>query len=200
MLWVGLTGGIATGKSTVSKLLMVRGLPVVDADVLAREAVQIGTVVHAEIVQAFGPDAVLSDGQLNRKRIGEIVFRDPVRLQWLESVIHPEVRRLAEAKRRELQSQGHQVAFYDVPLLFEKKMESLFDRVVVVACSPELQLQRLIARDGLTEEEAKRRIATQLPITDKVKKADEVIVNDGSLQDLERAVDEFVGRVLGPRA
>lgn len=192
MMWIGLTGGIATGKSTVSALLREKGYSVIDADRLAREAVQIGTPAHLEIVKVFGAAAVLSGGELNREQIGKVVFSDRTKLSLLESIIHPRVRDLALKKRRALEAQGVAVAFYDVPLLFEKDMEPLFDQVTVVACSSAVQKARLMSRNGFSSEEADRRIASQLAIEAKIKRAHTVIHNDGSLEDLEKAVDTYL--------
>lgn len=188
MLWIGLTGGIATGKSSVSRILKSSGYSVVDADQLAREVVSRGTPGYGEVIAEFGNDAITPSGELNRKRIGEVVFRDRSKLSRLEAIIHPRVRELAEKKKHELAQKGEKMAFYDVPLLFEKNMKPLFDRVVVVCCSPDVQLQRLMVRDGLSLEDAQRRIAAQLPILEKVKQADEVIENNGSLEDLQQRV------------
>lgn len=198
MIWIGLTGGIASGKSTVSSLLRARGFAVVDADLLAREAVQIGTKAHSEIVQHFGPDSILTSGELNRARIGEIVFSDRTKLELLESIIHPEVRRLALERRAQLEKQGNTHAFYDVPLLFEKKMEPLFDHITVVACAPAVQKARLMARNGFSSEEADRRIAAQHAMEKKIKGAMSVIYNDGSLVDLEREINEYVRKLPSP--
>ncbi len=195
MRWIGLTGGIASGKSTVSRILMAKGYPVVDADQLAREVVMAGTDGHREVVQAFGPDAVLSGGELNRKRIADVVFTDPEKLGILESIIHPRVRALATAKRAELAAAGHALAFYDVPLLFEKNMKSLFDKVVLVSCAPDLQIQRAMARDGLSRENAEKRIRAQMPLTQKFGLADEIVLNNNGFSDLERAVDALLARL-----
>lgn len=192
MLWIGLTGGIATGKSTVSRLLRERGYDVIDADLLAREATQVGTSAHLEIVRIFGADAVLSSGELNRRKIGDVVFSDQSKLKLLESVIHPKVRALALERKAALIQKGVKIAFYDVPLLFEKSMEPLFDHITVVACRMDTQKARLIARNGFTNDEAEKRIAAQLAIEKKIGLAATVIYNDGSLKELETAVDNYL--------
>ena len=199
VLWVGLTGGIACGKSTVAQIFRSRGYAVIDADQLAREVVQIGAPAYAEIRQAFGPDAVLPEGGLNRKRIAELVFSqngDRTKLDLLESLTHPRVRELTALRRDELRAAGTLMAFYDVPLLYEKKMQSNFDRVIVIACKPETQLRRLMERDSLGQAAAEARIRSQLPLADKVALADEVIHNEGSLPDLEREINGVIGRLL----
>lgn len=197
MKWVGLTGGIATGKSTVSKILVSRHLPVVDADQLAREAVAAGSEALIEIARVFGPGALLQTGELDRKALGAIVFSDRTKLSILEGIIHPKVRELCLTKRRELEAAGNSVAFYDVPLLFEKNMRDQFDSVLLVACNPELQRQRMAARDGLAAEEIERRLAAQIPIHEKVALSDYVIHNDGTIEDLERAVDQYIKGAKG---
>lgn len=200
MLWVGLTGGIATGKSTVSRYLRANGFAVVDADVLAREVAQNGTPAHHEIIQAFGPGAVSADGALDRKKIGSIVFKDRAQLRILESILHPRIRELANAKRRELEAAGAKIAFYDVPLLFEKNMEPIFDLIAVVACSPERQLEHLMKRNGLSRIEAERRIGAQLPIAEKVARADFVLLNEGTITSLEADVDVLIEKLRAHQA
>jgi dephospho-CoA kinase len=195
MIWIGLTGGIATGKSTVTRVLLERGYPVIDADLLAREAVQAGTEAQLEISRVFGPEALLANGELNRKRIGEIVFSDRTKLSILENIVHPKVRQLALQRKQELANKGFKVAFYDVPLLFEKGMRDFFDRVLVVSCDPNLQKRRLMDRDGLSSEEADRRIASQIAIGEKIKLATDVIENDGTKEDLARKIDSFLAKL-----
>lgn len=195
MRWVGLTGGIATGKSTVSKILVSRGLPVVDADQLAREAVASGSEALIEIARVFGPGALLKSGELDRKAIGAIVFSDRTKLSILEGIIHPKVRELCLAKRKALEAAGNSVAFYDVPLLFEKNMREQFDSVLLVASKPEFQRQRMAARDGLPADEIDRRLAAQIPIHEKISLSDYVIHNDGTIEDLERAVDHYISLI-----
>jgi dephospho-CoA kinase len=199
MKWIGLTGGIGTGKSTVSQLLKSRGCPIVDADEIARAVVQPGTSGYAQVVRAFGPGVVSKNGELpdtlNRAELGKIVFQsERARLQ-LESILHPLIRVQTETRRQELADQGVKVAIYDVPLLFEKNMEKLFDATAVVICTAAQQHQRLHHRDGLSDDEIAQRLAAQLPLAEKVKRADFVIENTGSLGDLSRAVAEFFAQI-----
>jgi dephospho-CoA kinase len=195
MIWVGLTGGIGTGKSTVTRILRQLGIPVIDADHLAKEVVKAGTEGYAEVVKAFGADSIRVDGELDRKKIAAQVFADKNKLSLLESIIHPKVRSLTLQKKAELESQGTELAFYDVPLLFEKKMESLFDQIVVVTCDLAIQKLRLVERDGFSEEEAMKRIANQLPLEQKVKAAHFTIENNGTIAELEKRVSELVQKL-----
>lgn len=195
MLWVGLTGGIGTGKSTVSRILRQRNIPVIDADELAREVVAFGTEGHEEVVKAFGSSAIDANGELNRKEIGRQVFSDKNKLQILESIIHPRVRSLSNQRKKELSDRGEKIGFYDVPLLFEKKMEDLFDRIVVVCCDPKIQKKRLIDRDKFSAEEADRRIAAQLPLERKILSAHFTLHNDGTTEDLEKQVVELLEKL-----
>jgi dephospho-CoA kinase len=192
MKWIGLTGGIATGKSTVSRALSLRGIPVVDADVLAREAVRAGSAGFQQVVQAFGPNAVGLNGELDRQFLGAAVFSDPDKRRLLESIIHPRVRALMLTRKAELERQGAPLAFYDVPLLFEKNLAAEFDATVVVACDRPTQLARAMSRDNLSREEAERRLAAQMPIEEKVARADFVIDNNAGLDELEAAITAFL--------
>lgn len=199
MLWVGLSGGIACGKSTVAKILRTRGFAVIDADVIAREVVSQGSAAHAEIVQIFGADSISADGELNRSKVATHVFANRDQLRKLESIIHPLVRAKTEVLKQELITRGVPLAFYDVPLLFEKKMQGLFDQIIVVTSTPELQLSRLMARNHLTEAEAVKRISAQLPLAEKIAGADHVIENSGNTLALELAIDSLLNLLLpGP--
>lgn len=188
MKWLGLTGGIATGKSTVAGLLREQGVPVICADQLAREAVQLNSAGLAQIAKEFGNEILLPDGSLDRKALGRKVFGFPDRLALLESIIHPEVRKLQKSKRDALQLAGEKIAIYDVPLLFEKKLQADYDAIIVVACAPAIQLKRLMQRDNISEDDAKKRIASQLPIDEKVKSADFVIQNDAGIDELRASL------------
>ncbi len=186
MRWIGLTGGIGTGKTAVSRILKRRGFPVVDADELAREAVRPGAKVLQDLRRVFGPEIFKPDSDsLDRKALGELVFSDPGKLSELENLIHPSIRALADQERERLQEEGFSVAFYAVPLLYEKGMQELFDEIICVYCRPEIQLQRILTRDGISQRQAEERLSSQWPIAEKSKLADFVILNEGSLTELE---------------
>lgn len=198
MKWVGLTGGIATGKSTVARILRELGIPVVCADELARQVVKSGSEGFAAVVAEFGADILGPDGELDRRKLGAQVFADASLRARLESIVHPLVRAEQSRRREDLARSGASLAFYDVPLLFEKNLEEQFDATVVVLCDEGTQLSRLTSRDHLTIEEAKRRIAAQLPLAEKRRRADHVIDNNGSLEDLRAAVRELLVTLSRP--
>lgn len=191
----GLTGGIGSGKSTVAALLREQGVPVVDADELAREAVAPGSPGLAEIVAAFGPEVLGQDGALDRKRVAGLVFADPAARQRLNAITHPIVRRLSQERFAALERAGVTLAAYDVPLLYEVGLDQVLRPVVVVAAGLETQLGRVMARDSLTREQASARIAAQMPLADKRARADHVLENDGSRAELERQVSELVAQL-----
>jgi dephospho-CoA kinase len=191
MIKVGLTGGIATGKSYVVRRLRDFGVPVVDADVLAHEAVARGTPGLAAVVERFGADVLSVDGDLDRQRLGEVVFRDDAARRDLENIIHPVVRR-GIAEFFDHLPPNTRVAVADIPLLYETHRERHFDRVVVIACAPDTQIARLIARDTLSREAAERRVAAQLPIEEKVRRADFVIRTDGTHAETDEQIARFL--------
>jgi dephospho-CoA kinase len=185
MNWIGLTGGIASGKSTVAKILRDLGLPVVDADSLARSVVAPGAKGLLTIAQTFGPEFLRPDGSLDRAKMGQLIFSETPRRLELEGLLHPLIQELKNAERLRLEHAGCELAFYDIPLLFEKDLARDFDKTILVYCSEAEQLHRLVERDGLSEDEARRRIASQLPIDSKVKLADYVIFNNGGQSELK---------------
>lgn len=190
MLRVVLTGGIGTGKSHVVRLLRDRGVPTIDADQLARAAVQPGQPALDGLRGRFGNGVAAAGGVLDRARLGRLVFADPAARSALEALVHPPVRAAIDAWfRRCRDAAGAPFAVADVPLLFETRRADAFDRVVVAACDPALQLRRVMARDGLAEADVRRRMAAQLPIAEKVERADAVVRTDGSFADTERQVD-----------
>lgn len=176
-----LTGGIGSGKSTVARHWRSLGLPVVDADVLAREVVAPGSPGLDAVVARFGPEVLTSGGQLDRPRLGRIVFEDAGARADLEALLHPLVRQAAAAAFAQLAAQGETLACYEVPLLFETHQEDAYRPVVVVWVSPDTQRDRAAARDGVPPEAVQARIASQRPLDEKAARADFVIDNDGPL-------------------
>lgn len=195
MLVVGLTGGIATGKSTVSNLLREHSLPVIDADILARQVVQPGTPALAQIVATFGADVLQADGTLDRAKLGAIVFADEAQRRKLNAIVHPAVRRAMLWGVLRCWWRGARICVLDVPLLIEGGLWKFVGAVAVVYCSPEIQLQRLMARDGSAREDAQARLNAQLPISEKVEYADYVVDNSGSVQDLKGQIEGFVAKL-----
>jgi dephospho-CoA kinase len=187
-LKVGLTGGIGSGKSEVSRRLAAHGAVVIDADRIAREVVEPGTPGLARIVEAFGPDVLRDDGSLDREKLGSIVFPHKDKLATLNSIVHPLVgERVAELQSR---APADAIVVYDVPLLAENGLASMYDVVVVVDAADETRLDRLTRLRGMPESDAKARIATQATREDRLKIADIVIDNEGSLDDLHHRADE----------
>jgi dephospho-CoA kinase len=188
MLTVGLTGGIGAGKSEVSRRLVSYGAVLVDADRIAREVVEPGTAGLAAVVEAFGPEILDAEGALDRPKLGSIVFADPERLATLNDIVHP----LVGARSRELEQAAgpDDVVVHDVPLLTENNLQSLYDLVIVVDASPETQLDRLVRLRGMTESEARSRMAAQATREQRLAVADLVIDNDGPLEKLEPQVRE----------
>ena len=188
-LLVGLTGGIATGKSTVSAMFAHLGAKIVDADLLAREVVMPGQPAFARILEEFGPEVVQPDGHLDRKRLGAIVFADPARRKALEAITHPAIRTRQQRILSVYEEESFEgLVVWDVALLFETGGAQQMDKIVVVAADEATELARLIARDGLGEEDARRRIASQMPVAEKAARADYVIDNSGTRPETERRV------------
>jgi dephospho-CoA kinase len=189
---VGLTGGIASGKTTFADALRARGMPVVDADALARAAVAPGAPALAEIVRAFGPGVLAADGALDRKALAAVVFADAEARRRLEAITHPAVRRAMAEETARLAAAGHALAFYDTPLLYEVGLERALDSVVVVWAPRDVQRARLVARDALSPAEAEARLAAQLPIDEKAARADFVVDNVGTPADLGAKADRLL--------
>jgi dephospho-CoA kinase len=188
MLKVGLTGGIGAGKSEVSRLLVAHGAVLIDADRIAREVVAPGTPGLAAVVAAFGEDVLAEDGSLDRPKLGAVVFADPDRLAVLNSIVHP----LVGARSRELEQAAAEdaVVVHDVPLLTENGLAPLYDLVVVVDAAPGTQLDRLVRLRGMTEEDARARMAAQATREKRREIADIVIDNDVPLEELQQRVRE----------
>jgi dephospho-CoA kinase len=194
MLRIALTGGIATGKSHVRAQFESLGVPTIDADVLARDVVAPGTPGLAEVVRRFGPEVLEPTGALDRRKLAAIIFADKQARLDLEAIVHP---RVTAATDRWLASLGDSapIAIADIPLLYEVGRDRDFDAVIVVAADPPTQVRRVMERDGLSEKEARARLAAQLPIDDKVGRADYVIHTDGSFAETDAAVREVHRRL-----
>ncbi len=190
---VGLTGGIATGKSYVTRRLEQAGVPTIDADRLAREAVAPGSAGLRAVAERFGDDMLTATGDLDRAGLAAVVFRDETARADLEAIIHPDVRRRIAEWLAQLAANGYRgPAVADIPLLFETGRTSDFDVVVVVACDPDRQRTRLIERDGLSPAAADLRLAAQWPIARKVAAADHVVMTDGTFEDTDQQVAALI--------
>jgi dephospho-CoA kinase len=197
---VGLTGGIATGKSHVRAVFEALGVPTIDADVLAHQAVAPGSDAFEAVKARFG-DAVLDPtGALDRRKLGSVVFADTQARKDLEALIHPGVVKAIERWFSSLDAQAHPFAIADVPLLYEAGRERDYDVVIVTACELATQIRRVMARDGITESEARQRIAAQLPIEEKIRRADHVIRTDGLLASTNAQVHEVYRQLMSAPA
>ena len=185
---VALTGGIATGKSHVRAEFERLGVPTIDADRLARDAVADGSPGLQAVINRFGRGVLDDAGVLDRRKLGSIVFQDPVARRDLEHIIHPAVRRAIDDWFASLEDKAPHVAIADIPLVFETGRQSEFDVVIVAACAPSTQITRVMSRDGVSEAEARARVAAQLPIDEKIRLADYVINTDGTFEETNRQV------------
>ena len=198
---VGLTGGIASGVSLVASMFRELGAAVIEADRIARDVVAPGTPAYRKIIDVFGREVVLPDGSLDRRRLGALVFKDPSARRRLNTITHPEIRRrIAEQVERTAAEHPDAVILVDIPLLLDTAGPDAFDldAVIVVQATPEQQISRLIARDGLTREEAESRLAAQRPIAEKATEADWVIDNSGSIEQTRAQVDSLWGTLRAP--
>ncbi len=191
---VALTGGIATGKSYVARRMRAAGVPVVDADVLAREAVAPGSAGLRAVRERFGPDVIDGQGALDRARLAGVVFSDARARRDLEAIVHPFVRAGIETFFAALPA-GTPFAVADVPLLYETGLDAAFAAVIVAACPRDLQVRRVMDRDGATREQAERRLDAQWPIDEKVARADYVIRTDGAYEATDAAVDTVIEKL-----
>jgi dephospho-CoA kinase len=193
-LRIGLTGGIASGKSMIADMFAARGVPVIDTDVIAREVVQPGEPALRQIEREFGPEVVSPDGQLDRRRLREIVFADDSKRVALEAILHPRIR---DAAVRQASEAGGDYQVIVVPLLVESPMRHWMDRILVVDCSEETQLQRLLERDAESREQARRMIAAQASREERLAIADDVVGNDGTRAEAEQQVETLHRFYLG---
>jgi dephospho-CoA kinase len=193
MLLIGLTGNIGSGKSTVAQLLSERGATIIDADVLARRAVEVGTAAYKAIVERWGTSVLEPGGMIDRGALRRIVFSEPSELEQLNAVVHPEVERMRDALVEQARLRGDKLVVCDIPLLFERKMTDAFDKIVLVDAPRPVRLERLVRERGLRETEAMDMIVAQMPAELKRARADFVIDNVGTLGQLDARVAEVWG-------
>ncbi|MFZ3576329.1 dephospho-CoA kinase [Virgibacillus sp. DJP39] len=191
-LIIGLTGSIASGKSTVSSMFRDYQLPIVDADEISREVVRPGEKAYEQIVATFGDGILLADQTIDRKKLGAIIFPDEDKRKQLNAIVHPAVREKMLQQRDKYVAKGVDCVILDIPLLFESKLTHLVDKTVVVYVNKETQLQRLMIRDNSLKEEAESRINSQLSIDEKAKKADYVIDNNGTKEQTSKQLNELL--------
>ncbi len=196
MKWIGLTGSIATGKSTVKKLIEGRGFPVIDADAISHQLTAPQAEGYMQIVSYFGNSILNSDQSLNRALLASMIFNDVEKKNKLESILHPLIQIEVQKLKQIYFQQGNSICFYDVPLLFEKNLKPQFDRVVLVWCDLETQIQRLKIRNQLSDEDAQKRIQSQLLMSVKIKNADHCLDNSHDLKSLEKQVSHLLKVLL----
>jgi dephospho-CoA kinase len=182
-LTIGLTGGIASGKSTVTGMIRELGIPVIDADQVARDVVKAGEEAYTQIVATFGRDILQANGEIDRAKLGAIVFHSEQERKKLNAIVHPAVRRRMMREKEAYVQSGAKTIVLDIPLLFESELTHFIDKVIVVYVDDDVQLERLMKRNGFSKEEALARIGSQMPLREKVKKADAVINNNGTVEE-----------------
>ncbi len=189
---IGLTGSIASGKSTISAMLKEKGYPIIDADLVARLVVEPGTSNLREIERTFGNAVMNADGTINRDALGKLIFDDPAKRKQLNDLMHPAIRSEMLRQRDELFESGQKTLIMDIPLLFESRLQHFVDKILVVSVTEEMQLQRLMSRNSLSKEEATSRIQSQLPISEKEKGADAVIYNNGTIEQSKEQLERIL--------
>jgi dephospho-CoA kinase len=185
-LTIGLTGGIASGKSTVTEMIRGLGIPVIDADQIARDVVKAGEEAYEQIIQTFGQDILQENGEIDRAKLGAIVFYNEQERKKLNAIVHPAVRRRMLAEKEAYVQKGAKTIVLDIPLLFESELTHFIDKIIVVYVDDDIQLERLMKRNGFSKEEALARIRSQMPLHEKVKKADAVINNNGTIEETKQ--------------
>lgn len=193
---IGLTGGIGSGKTTVTALLRRRGVPVLDADAIVRELEGPGAEGLRRLVDSFGPGILLPSGELDRSALGRLIFTDPEARRRVETILHPLVRERMVAEQAAAEARGAEIVVHDIPLLFEAREPSAFDATLLVYAPPDLQHRRLTEQRGMTPADAEARIGAQLPMEEKRRRATYVIDNTGSLEDLEAEVDRVWAAIV----
>ena len=192
---VGLTGGIASGKSTVSNMLKDLGITVIDADIEARRVVERGEDAYEQIVLHFGKAILHEDGSINREKLGEIIFNNEDERMILNGIVHPAVRKSMIEKKEAAISQGESLIVLDIPLLFESKLTNLVEETILVYVNEEVQLERLMKRNQYSKSEALARIRSQMPLNEKKQLADFIIDNNGSIQQTEKQLNRILSQI-----
>ncbi|HLQ74370.1 MAG TPA: dephospho-CoA kinase [Bacillota bacterium] len=180
---IGLTGGIASGKTTISELFRTLNVRVIDADVIARDVVKRGRKPYEKIVQSFGNNILLDNGEIDRQKLGKIIFAQKEKRELLNQIVHPAVRKQMLEERDRYLKEGHQLVVLDIPLLFEGDLTHLVDKTIVVYVRRDVQFERLVTRNQLSTDDAEQRIASQMPLEEKVKLADATIDNNGTVEE-----------------
>ncbi|MCA1021870.1 MULTISPECIES: dephospho-CoA kinase [Halobacillus] len=193
-LVIGLTGSIASGKSTVSRMFDEWEIPVIDADQISRDVVRPGEPAYEDIVHVFGKDVLFEDGTLDRKKLGKVIFSSKERRKELNDIVHPRVREEMIRRRESYKEEDYKAVVLDIPLLYESGLTDYVERVLVVAVDEETQLQRLMERDGSSREDARERIASQIPVSRKAEMADAVIDNNGTEEESFRQLRDILHR------
>ncbi|RRN74224.1 dephospho-CoA kinase [Peribacillus simplex] len=185
---IGITGGIASGKSSVSLYLQELGFTIVDADLASRAVVEPGEDAYHQVVEAFGEDILLTDGNIDRVKLGSIIFHDQEKRLLLNGIVHPAVRNWMRLKTEEALAAGEETVFMDIPLLFESKLTFMVEKTLLIYVDEQVQLERLMNRNGLSEKDALARIHSQMPLADKKALADAVIDNNGDIKETKKQV------------
>lgn len=193
--FLGLTGGIASGKSTADNFFKKKNIPIIDSDLIAHQIMEVGQSGYKTVVTYFGPDILNDDQTINRQKLGEIVFNDKAKLKELNKLTHPLVHQEIRRQMEQYSLKKEKLVVIDVPLLFESGFESLCDGVLVIAISSELQIKRLMKRNNFTKKEALARINNQMPLKEKEKRATYVVANTGTIRDLEKRLSDLLQEI-----
>ncbi|KRM98665.1 dephospho-CoA kinase [Lactobacillus taiwanensis DSM 21401] len=193
--FLGLTGGIASGKSTADDFFKKKNIPIIDSDLIAHKIMEVGQAGYQAVVDYFGSKILTDNQTINRRKLGEIVFNDQAKLKKLNSLTHPLVHQEIKRQMEQYRLNQEKLVVIDVPLLFESGFESLCDGVLVISISPELQLKRLMKRNNFTEKEALSRINNQMPLSEKEKRATYVVANTGTINDLEKRLSDLLQKI-----
>lgn len=192
MVILGLTGGIASGKSTVAKMFLDQGIPLIDTDTIARELLFRGTDTYHKVVETFGEEILFTNKDINRKQLGKVIFRNKKKRLLLNNIVHPKVREIVENELEKHQKLGTEVVVVDVPLLFETNYQDIVDKTIVVFCDFQEQVDRLMSRDNIERDYAMMKINAQLPMQEKVNLADYVIDNSYSILNTKKDFNKIL--------